>query len=94
MSSADNGDVDAAVRVRAFAFLTELRQIRGDAPLPRTALERGFDFDGVRVPLLGPQGIFKPAVLPEVPLSITTAPPVKTRPRPLSNHGGRCRSST
>jgi putative restriction endonuclease len=26
------------------------------------------------VPLLGPQGIFKPAVLPELPLSITTAP--------------------
>lgn len=29
--------------------------------------------NGVRVPLLGPQGIFKPRVL-EVPLSITTAP--------------------
>ena len=26
-------------------------------------LVRGFPFDGVRVPLVGPQGIFKPAVL-------------------------------
>lgn len=30
-------------------------------------------WDGVRVPLLGPQGIFKPKVL-DLPLSITTAP--------------------
>ncbi|MFY9555129.1 MAG: hypothetical protein WAV20_00985 [Blastocatellia bacterium] len=29
----------------------------------------------MRVPLLGPQGIFKPLVMTEVPLSITTAPP-------------------
>lgn len=85
MSSAADRDVDAAVRVRAFEFLTELRHIHGDSPLPRAALERGFDFEGARVPLLGPQGIFKPAVLPEVPLSITTAPPVENRPRPYDD---------
>ncbi len=41
--------------------------------LPRALLAKGFTFDGVRVPLLGPQGIFKPAVC-ELPLSITTSP--------------------
>jgi len=42
--------------------------------LPRELLATGFALDGVRVPLLGPQGIFKPKVLSGVPLSITTAP--------------------
>src|SRR5207245_6695058 len=44
----------------------------GDAPLPRAVLDRGFDFDSTRVPLVGPQGIFKPAILPEVSLTPTT----------------------
>jgi len=78
-------DVDAAVRVRAFDFLGDLRQRFGDAPLPRAVLDRGFDFDGTRVPLVGPQGIFKPAILPEVPLTITTAPPVEGRDRPYDD---------
>src|SRR2546425_1212151 len=68
-------DRDAAVRLRAFAFLTEQRRRFGEASVPRPVLERGFDFEGVRVPLIGPQGIFKPAILPEIPLTITTAPP-------------------
>ena len=42
--------------------------------LPRTLLAKGFTLRGVRVPLLGPQGIFKPRVLPDAPLTITTAP--------------------
>lgn len=37
-------------------------------------LSQGFEFDGVRVPLIGPQGIFKPAILPEMPLSIAFRP--------------------
>ena len=36
-------------------------------------LSQGFNIDGRRVPLLGPQGIFKPALM-QVPLSITTSP--------------------
>ena len=52
---------------------------------PRSILERGFDFEGTRVPLIGPQGIFKPAVVPEVPLTITTAPPVEHRERPYDD---------
>lgn len=46
--------------------------MHGDV-IPRPVLARGFDLAGERVPLLGPQGIFKPRML-EVPLSITTAP--------------------
>jgi putative restriction endonuclease len=37
------------------------------------------------VPLVGPQGIFKPAALGDAPLSITTAPPVRGRSRPYED---------
>ncbi len=66
-------DHDAAVRVEAFRWLSTQVQVHGDV-LPRDLLALGFQFQGTRVPLLGPQGIFKPAVLAELPLSITTAP--------------------
>ena len=72
-------DLDVAIRLRAFDFLTEQRRRFGEASIPRTVLERGFDFEGQRVPLIGPQGIFKPAILPEVPLTINTAPPMPTK---------------
>ncbi len=75
----DPADVDARVRSAAFAFLAEQIRLRGSA-LPRDLLVRGFDFEGQRVPLLAPQGIFKPALLPEVPLSITTAPRSDRKP--------------
>ncbi len=52
---------------------------------PRNLLAEGFRFEGVRVPLIAPQGIFKPAILPEMPLSITTVPEVAGRvPRSVS----------
>src|SRR6266849_5543432 len=78
-------DRDAAVRLRAFEFLTDQRRRFSEASIPRSILERGFDFEGVRVPLIGPQGIFKPAILPELPLTITTAPPVEHRERPYDD---------
>ena len=78
-------DRGAAVRLRAFAFLTDQRRRFGEASLPRSILERGFDFEGVRVPLIGPPGIFKPALLPEVPLTINTAPPVENKERPYDD---------
>jgi putative restriction endonuclease len=37
------------------------------------------------VPLVGPQGIFKPAVLADVPLTITTAPRIEGRIRPYED---------
>jgi putative restriction endonuclease len=53
--------------------------------LDRQVLSRGFDVGGQRVPLIGPQGIFKPAVLPEMPLSVATAPEVEGRRRPCDD---------
>ncbi len=64
--------LDAKVRKKAFAWLDEQRELHGDV-LPYELLRRGFELGGRRVPLLGPKGIFKPALL-DLPLSITTAP--------------------
>ena len=66
-------DIDVAVRVAAFAWLHSQVATFGDV-LPFDILRQGFTYEGARVPMVGPQGIFKPAVLPELPLSITTAP--------------------
>lgn len=41
--------------------------------LPREFLQKGFEFQGERVPLVAPQGIFKPRIM-DLPLSITTTP--------------------
>ncbi len=67
-------DLDQRVRVEPFNFVAEQTQRTSDGVLPRTILTTGFSFDGTRVPLIGPQGIFKPTVLPGMPLSITTIP--------------------
>ncbi|MGI6303096.1 MAG: HNH endonuclease [Verrucomicrobiota bacterium] len=63
---------DAMVRARAFAWLEEQVRSTGDEVLSRATLEREFQIEGVRVPLVGPPGIWKPRVLTEMPLSITT----------------------
>jgi len=62
---------DAEVRLAAFRWLKEMTSIHGEV-LPRDLLAAGFLFKDHRVPLVGPQGIFKPRVIPEIPLSITT----------------------
>ncbi len=61
---------DMRVRIAAFEWLTEQVQRHGDV-LPHKILADGFILNGDRVPLVGPQGIFKPRVLPYFPLSIT-----------------------
>ena len=63
-------DSDLPVRIAAFRWLEEQCSVHGEE-LPRALLQRGFDFAGNRVPLLGPQGIFKPKVC-RLPLSIVT----------------------
>lgn len=78
-------DTGASVRLAAFAFLDAQRQIFGDS-LPRAVLSAGFTFQGQRVPLVGPQGIFKPAAIAAIPLSITTSPEVTGRARPYEDH--------
>jgi putative restriction endonuclease len=77
-------DLDRVVRVAAFNFLKEQATLHGGAVLPRRTLEQGFVLDGRRVPLLGPPGIFKPAVC-ELPLSITTVPEIPGKPRPYED---------
>jgi putative restriction endonuclease len=62
---------NAQIRVATFQWLAEQVARHGDV-LPRDTLEAGFQFRGARVPLLGPQGIFKPQVLSDGPLSITS----------------------
>lgn len=67
-------DSNVVIREMALTHVEMLRSEYGDA-IPRSALLRGFDIEGVRVPLVGPPGIFKPAVLTdEMPLSILTVP--------------------
>ena len=63
------GSRDITIRRAVFDWLTEQRQEHGEA-LSRASLE-SFSLDGKRIPLVGPQGIWKPAVC-ELPLSITT----------------------
>lgn len=75
---------DQTVRQRAFDFLLEQTALRGEV-LPWAILSKGFEIDGVRVPLIGPQGIFKPAVLPDMPLSIATKPVREGEPRPYND---------
>lgn len=67
-----NDDFDRRVRATAFDWLAANAGPENDT-LPRESLARGFEFEGQRVPMLGPQGIFKPRCL-DLPLSITTAP--------------------
>ena len=54
----DISDLDRKVRLTAFNWLDEQVSIHGDV-LPRSVLSQGFEFEGQRVPLVAPQGIFK-----------------------------------
>ncbi len=58
-------DIDQRVRIAAFKWLDEQVGIHGDV-LPRSLLAQGFIFNGQRVPLVAPTGIFKPRVLPQM----------------------------
>ena len=80
-------DLDTRVRTQAFQFLAEQTRLHGEV-VPRDLLERGFDFEGRRVPLIGPQGIFKPALLAEMPISITTVPVKEGEARPYDDGVG------
>lgn len=65
--------LDQKIRLFAFDWLSEKIEEYGDDVLPRTLLAKGFNFEGIQIPLVSPQGIFKPKQL-ELPLTITTAP--------------------
>ena len=74
------GDWDAVVRTAAFAWVVEHTGRHSTDILRRALLAQGFVFEGIRVPLIGPEDIFKPAALPELPLSILTVPKRVHRP--------------
>lgn len=65
-------DTDLAVRLVAFDWLAEQTSAHGDV-LHRDLLQQGFEYEGNRVPLISPQGIFKPKIL-DLPLTLTTSP--------------------
>jgi putative restriction endonuclease len=71
-SDVNGGDRDLAIRLATFDWLTAQTAALGDV-LPREILQKGFTFQGERVPLVAPQGIFKPRIM-DLPLSITTTP--------------------
>lgn len=80
---------DTRIRLAAFRFLEEQERLAGDeGVLPRKILVDGFVYEGHRVPLMGPQGIFKPRVLREIPLSITTVAVVEGETRPYDDAFG------
>ncbi len=64
-------NLDSQIRMAAFDWLTEQVKLHDDDVLPRTLLAQGFTFRGERIPLVSPQGIFKPRLM-EYPLTITT----------------------
>ncbi|MGD1151396.1 MAG: HNH endonuclease [Syntrophales bacterium] len=68
-----DNNLDQRVRLAAFDWLSNQIKVHGDV-ISRSVLAKGLEYDGRRVPLIGPQGIFKPQLLPEIPLSITTVP--------------------
>ena len=74
-------NLDERVRLASFDFLRSCVEAHGEF-LGRSVLAHGFEFERQRVPLVGPQGIFKPRILQAgIPLSITTTPtgPYKDR---------------
>ncbi len=63
-------NIDFQIRLATFNWLSEQTEIFGDV-LSRQLLQQGFEFKGQRVPLVAPNGIFKPKIM-ELPLTITT----------------------
>mgnify|MGYP003416885075 CR=1 FL=1 len=64
--------LDEQIRLTAFDWLRDQTQ-KYDQVLSIELLRKGFVFNNERIPLVAPQGIYKPRVM-ELPLSITTAP--------------------
>lgn len=63
--------IDSEIRRAAFEWLDRQTEVHGEV-LPWGVLQRGFAFQGERIPLVSMQGIFKPRVM-ELPLSVRTS---------------------
>ena len=53
--------MEEKIRLAAFEWLKKQTTLYGDI-LQRDLLEKGFEYDGERITLVGPQGIWKPRV--------------------------------
>ena len=62
---------DQAIRIAAFQYLDRLRATHGEV-FAWTDLQKGFEYHGARIPLIGAAGIWKPQALSE-PISIMTS---------------------
>lgn len=67
--------LEEQIRLAAFDWVQNQSQIH-DQVLDIDLLRKGFIYNNQRIPLVGPQGIFKPAAM-ELPLTITTTPKSK-----------------
>lgn len=76
-------DFDLRIRMAAFDWLAGQVEIHGDVLPRRPMLEGGFPFENDSIPLVSPQGIYKPGRM-ALPLSITT-----TTGGPYDDHFGR-----
>lgn len=63
--------MEEEIRNRSFRWLREQMQMHGEV-LPRSILEQGLQYQGHRVTLVGPSGIWKPKVFETIPISITS----------------------
>jgi putative restriction endonuclease len=63
--------MEEQTRLAAFNWLRTQCERYGDV-LPWSILIKGFDFNGERITLVGPRGIWKPKQFQQKPLSITT----------------------
>lgn len=79
-------ELEMNVRLTAFNFLRNQVDRLGET-LPRKILQSGFSFQGKRVPLVSPQGIYTPKLL-DVPLSFTTVPPSLRKNLPYDDELG------
>lgn len=93
MGDAEAMEWEQRARLAVFDHLAVLTDRYGEV-LPRTALTEGPTFEGQRIRLIGPQGIFKPQQF-SLPLSITTVAPKPGHepPYPDRAEGDRLRYS-
>ena len=80
----DDRKFDSDVRLRAFEFLDSATKTFGQV-LPWKLLTEGFRYRDEPVCLIGASGIWKPKILPRMPISISTAPPHPGRSAPYDD---------
>lgn len=65
--------METEIRAAAFQWMKSRYEMHGGT-IPREILEQGFVFQGQRITVIGPAGIWKPRQFESIPLSITTVP--------------------